>query len=362
MLRQAREYFYTAKQFAEKHRRHIPTAALFAGFIWDVLTLGRPDQLFDNLVILFYLVLAGVMIILLNRKDERGERPKLSQLVLLQFCFGNLASALFIIFGKSGTIVGSWPFLLVFLALLISNEFLRGRYNQLRFHIAIYYLFLLAYSVLLIPVLVRAVGPEVFFVSGIFSFVLISIFLTLVYFAAPKRTAENKQYIFGIIISVFIGFNIFYAAGLIPPVPLSLKDIGIYHNIERNADGTYDVAFERGRWYQFWKRSDSTFHYFEGDRAFCFSSVFAPARISTPIKHRWEYYDTDLKNWETSSEISFPISGGRTEGFRGYSEKSVLFPGRWRCSVETARGELIGRKHFEVVEGGEPVELEVRTR
>lgn len=123
------ERLHRAKQFVEYHRAYIPTAALLTGFVWDSITLGRPDQLFDNLVIIFYLAVAGVTIILVNRRRERGLETKIWQVILLQFSFGNLASALFIIFGKSGTIIGSWPFLLLFIVLLIGNEFARGQYH-----------------------------------------------------------------------------------------------------------------------------------------------------------------------------------------------------------------------------------------
>jgi len=355
-------FYNRAKNIAQNNRRYLPTVALFAGFVWDTITLGRPDQLFDNLVILFYLVLAGVMIVLLNRQDERGKESSLTQFIIVQFSFGNLASALFVIFGKSGTLVGSWPFLLVFVALLIGNEFMRGKQNQLRIHVAIYYLFLLSYSVLIVPVLARAIGPEIFFVSGVLSIVLIVFFLSIVYKAAPKQTAEHKQHLLGIVTAVFIGFNVFYIANLIPPVPLSLRDIGIYHNVTRSAENFYVVIFEKGKWYEPWKRSDETVHYSEGDEVFCFSSVFAPARISTPIFHRWEYYDETIKEWETSTRISFPISGGRDEGFRGYSVKDSLFFGKWRCSVETGRGELIGRRTFKIVESFDPPALETGIR
>lgn len=354
-------YTHTRKFFVE-HGHHMPVAALVVGFAWDSFTLNRLDQMFDNAVILFYLILVGGIIAFANYREERGGEYSLWWLVVLQFSFGNLASALFVIFGKSGTLVGSWPFLLVFLSLLVGNEFLRGQYTRLRINVAIFYLFLLSYLVLIVPVLVRAVGTKIFLASGALSLVLIVVFLGIFYAVAPTRIAKEKKHLLLIITLIFVGFNIFYFFNLIPPSPLALRDIGIYHSVLRENKGLYEVSFEKGKWYQPLKRSDSAFHLGAGGSAFCFSSVFAPARISTPIFHRWEYLDKSDNVWKTATYISFPMTGGRSNGFRGYSVKNNLFPGKWRCSVETKRGELIGRRTFTVVAGGEESVLEKASR
>ena len=138
--------YIVARSFVIQHRRHLPVVALITGFLLDSLTLNRLDQVFDNLVITFYLVVAGGVIAFLNYKEERMVTPSLWWTVILQFSFGNLASALFVIFGKSGTLVGSWPFLLVFLLLLLGNEFLRGHYTRLRLNIALLSLFVILFS------------------------------------------------------------------------------------------------------------------------------------------------------------------------------------------------------------------------
>ena len=80
-----------------------------------------------------------------------------------------------------------------------------------------------------------------------------------------------------------------------------------------------------------------------------FVSVFAPAGISVPIVHRWEFFNASANEWQTATRVVFPLTGGRDDGFRGFSEKVALTPGKWRCSVETERGALIGRRTFEAV-------------
>jgi len=338
--------------FVKDNRRWLPTAALLTGFIWDAITLGRPDQLFDNAVLLFYLVLAGGGILLLNFHQERNRSAvPLWQLMVVQFSFGNLASALFILYGKSGTIVGNWPFLLLLIALILGNEFFHGKFQRLRFHIAMFYLMLFAYVVLIVPVLLRKVGDGIFILSSLLGVVAIALYLLLVRTMAPVRLYRNKKPIAVVVVAIFVGFNTLYFSNLIPPVPLSLRDVGIYHDVTRLEDGSYQVMYEKGKWYEPWKRSDKIFHYRRGDNAFCFSSVFAPARISTPIFHRWEFFSESADEWQTATRISFSIEGGRGEGFRGFSEKESLTSGKWRCSVETERGVLIGRRNFEMVRG-----------
>ncbi|MEX0916949.1 MAG: DUF2914 domain-containing protein [Candidatus Paceibacterota bacterium] len=340
-----------------KHRRHIPTLALMGGFLWDLVTLGGPDRIFDNVVFLFYLTLSAVFILLLARRKEQGkDYTPLWQLVVVQFSFGALASGLLILYGISGTLIKNWPFLAILAALFIGNEFLRGRYAQVRLNIALWYVFLFAYSALIVPVLLKSIEVSAFIISSLASVVVVIPFLLGIRSIAPSLFKENGRRIAGSVILVFFGFYAMYFTHIIPPVPLALKDIGIYHSVIREGN-EYRVTYARPLWYEFWKNSDDVIHRTGNEGAACFSSVFAPSQLSARLFHRWEYYDKNAKEWTTSSRIFFSIVGGRDEGFRGYSTKQVIFPGKWRCSVETERGALIGRETFEVVSADSYPEL-----
>ena len=80
---------------------------------------------------------------------------------------------------------------------------------------------------------------------------------------------------------------------------------------------------------------------------YAYSSVFAPTALSTHIVHHWEHKEGG--QWATVSTVPFSIVGGRDGGYRGYSELPVFAEGEWRISVETTRGQLIGRESFVVV-------------
>lgn len=348
------------REFLLKHKRHIPAAALLLGFFWDLLTLGRPDRLFDNLVVLAYLTIAGGTILLLNLRQKRSEEAKnLPLIALMQFSFGNLASALLVLYGHSGTFEGSFLFFLILGGFLIGNEFLRDRYTLIRAHVGAFFLLLLAYLALVIPILLGDISTRAFLLSGLAALSIIGIFTTALFTMSRHLVVKNFTAIILVVAGVYGSFNFLYFTNILPPVPLALRHIGIYHSIERQADGSYFVSFERPGFFEFFNDTSNSFHAAPNTRAFCFSSVFAPAGLTAPVHHRWEYKNT-AGDWETRATIPFPISGGRDLGYRGYSIKTLDAAGEWRCNVETIRGALIGRETFTAVLASTTVPLTMR--
>jgi hypothetical protein len=124
----------------------------------------------------------------------------------------------------------------------------------------------------------------------------------------------------------------------------------VYHSVLKSSTGDYLALYEAAPWYVFWRDTSNTFHYEPGQSAYCFSSVYAPTELSTPIYHVWEYYDPTTKDWQVESRIFYSINGGRKAGYRGFSATAGLKPGEWRCNVETASGALIGRISFTAVQ------------
>ena len=99
-----------------------------------------------------------------------------------------------------------------------------------------------------------------------------------------------------------------------------------------------------------------------GDNVFCFAQVFAPTKLQTDIFHTWEYYDETADDWIEHANLSYPIAGGRDGGFRGYTLIQNFTDGKWRCSVETKRGQVLGREKFKIDSTQLPNELIVRTQ
>jgi hypothetical protein len=339
----------------QRYEHHLGVAALVLGFLFDLWIAKRPDSIADNILLISYLFIAGATIVILNIRAPRHKlvENSVEQLILLlvlQFCFGGLASNLFVLYGRSGTLSTGALFIGILGALVLGNEFLRDRYELLRFNIAVFYVLLFTYCVIATPTFVtHSIGWWQFLLSGIVSLVVVSVFLFAIATIALRHEPQELIGVSVVVGGIFIVFNLLYFLNFIPPVPLSLKDIGIYHSILPRQDGGYVALYEPPGRFEFWRDTSSTFLLSQNQGAFCFSSVFAPTDLETPIYHRWEYFDPTVGAWETRSRISFPISGGRSEGYRGFSAKYSLIPGTWRCDVETSEGALIGRITFTVV-------------
>lgn len=151
------------------------------------------------------------------------------------------------------------------------------------------------------------------------------------------------------LIGILVGF---YFLHWIPPVPLSMKFGGVYHQVGKQ-DGIYRLGFEPGAWYEFWKRSDDPFR--GAGPASCFTAVFAPVALQTTVVHHWQFRPAGRAGaiFRTTDRIPLAISGGRDGGYRGYTTKAKLEPGEWRVDVETNDGRVIGRIGFRVVETSE---------
>lgn len=351
----------------ERYEHHLGVGALFVGFIFDLILAKRPDSIADHILLLSYLSIAGVVIVLLNRREMRLKEAEHSSeplwlLLLLQFSFGGLASNFLILYGKSGTFTASALFIGFLVVLIFGNEYLRSRYAQLRFNVGVYYLLILTYCVIAVPVfLTHTIGMWVFILSGLISLGVIAGFLAAL-FSIVFRGKETAK-LFGvstIVLSIFLIFNALYFLNVIPPVPLSLKDIGVYHSLLKRSDGNYVAIYEASPWWQFWRDTNATYTLGAGASAFCFSSVFAPTDLQTPVYHVWERFNATTGAWEMQARVAFPIAGGRSDGYRGYSAKSALTSGAWRCDVQTEQGALIGRTNFTVVGASSTPELSQR--
>lgn len=344
-----------------RYERHISALGLLIGFSFDVIIADRPDSITNNLLLLVYLLVAAGLIVILNlrsilREREANAAEPLFLLFMLQICFGGLASNLLVLYGRSGTLVGSALFIGLLFAMLVGNEFLKTRYSQLRFNIAVYYILLFSYLLIVIPTFIlHSVGTGIFFVSGLVSLVFVAGFLAVLYYAVFRGRNRERQLfeVSTIVLGIFFIFNGLYFLNIIPPVPLALKDIGIYHSITGRASQGYTATYEHEPWWKFWRSTNTIFSAPKNTTAYCFSAVFAPTDLRTPIFHRWEKKDPEAGEWKTTSHISFDINGGRAEGYRGYST-ARLGEGRWRCSVETESGALIGRFSFTMREVAVP--------
>lgn len=357
---------FKEKKTVRRVRRHWLTIAFFLGFLVDNITLNRVDQLFDNFILATYVLLAMISLLLLYASTAERFSDRVNEFVrkyaplLVQYSFGGLISGMLIFYGRSGEWIESWPFLIIFLIVIYLNETVTDRVSRLIYNIAILFIGLFSYVVLVIPVFTGYMGEWVFVGSGTLALIIMYWFIQILSKVVPRFMELQKRTVVFTIGSIFVIFNFLYFTNIIPPIPLSLKDVGIYHSVVRFENGDYQLKHEDGSWWQFFKDSDSTFHSRPGDAIFCFAQVFAPTKLATDIYHKWEYYDESIESWTEHTRLSYSIEGGRGDGFRGYTFIQNYSDGDWRCTVETQRGQVLGRESFEIDSQGEPKELVIR--
>lgn len=346
------KWFQKIKELYVAYESYISGAFLLFGFVVDNLTLTRIDLYLDNLILVSYLLVAVLGVVFVNLYEGgvvRGNfitslRPWLP--LPIQFAFGGLFSGFFVFYSRSGSLLTSWPFLLFILGLLIGNEFFRKRYLRLTFQLSILFIAIFSYLIFFVPIVLHEIGPPVFILSGVLSLVAISLLVYFLNLLIPKRIIESKKYLKRSIGGIFLILNILYFTNIIPPIPLSLKEAGVYHLVERQG-GIYIVQDEVEPWYEK-IIPGTTVHILQGEPIYFYSAVFAPTDLNTTIVHNWQVYNKEERKWNTATKLQFFVAGGRDGGYRGYSFKRNFTEGLWRVRVETERGQVLGAKRFTV--------------
>ncbi|MDP3730988.1 MAG: DUF2914 domain-containing protein [bacterium] len=349
------------KDLLVKYEKYLSPGAMLLGFVVDSLTLTRADVWLDNLILLSYLLLAGISILLLNA-HAAGRVQRISRLIVLlplamQFAFGGLFSGFVVLYSRSASLAASWPFIAIMAALLIGNEYFRNRYRRLAFQIGIYFLAIFSYLTFAVPVVLNTIGQLIFLLSGLLSLLVIYFIVRAINAFAPEQIQPFKRTILSAVLIVFAGFNFLYFANIIPPIPLALKDMFVAHQVEHLDSGDFLVTYEKPKWYHFFKDFNPTYHRFGNEPIFVFSAIYAPTDLRTDIIHEWQFFDEKNSHWVTASRLQYAIFGGRQQGFRGFSFKSNVQPGKWRVTVQTKSGQILGRIKFKVIQSSLPTEV-----
>jgi len=317
----------------------------------------------------------AICIILINREENEGsaaifdttnpEKLHFWLVNILQFFFGGLLSAFIVLYFRSSVLAVAWPFFLLLITAFCANQFFKRHYTRIGFQISFFFLCIYLFAIFYVPVLLHQIGREVFLMSGGISLIALLLFLFALRVFTKEGFKKGKTVLLTSIVSIYIIVNAFYFLNLIPPLPLSLEDAGIYHSINKNIDGNYTVTYEQGT---FWDQALAyvniypTYHEVLGAPVYAYSAVFSPIAFDTTIIHQWQHYDSDQKKWITVSTVSLPVIGGRENGYRTYSLQYISAPGAWRVNVQTSAGQLIGRMLFTVTMQEEMPQLSTETK
>lgn len=352
--------------WAQKNERHLGAVVFLGGFVTDLFTFTLLDISLVNLVFAGYLAVAAACIfgthLLFRKEGEQGPVVRRTLLVVLplvaQYVIGNLLSGFLIFYTKSSVLSVSWPFLLLLALIFFGNEWFRTYRDRLAFLTVLLFFSTYAYVIFALPLLLHTLGPWVFMGSTAAALVLFALFLFGLWHTGRTRVMENMVPIVGSSLAIVLVMVTSYFTGLIPPIPLTLKESGVYHALSREGSRYVVMAEPTLPW---WQITPPTVHITNGDTLYAFTSVFAPVKFSTAVVHRWERYDESQRTWKTESVVAFSIAGGREGGYRGYSEKTNLTPGSWRISVETPGGQVIGHIPFVAARATTPVQLHEET-
>lgn len=329
-------------------------AFFVAGFVFDMLMLGRVDSWHVIGQQIAYLAVITCLLALMLREEGAPAPEAPSRLArgylkyrgaAVNFCLGTLLNIYTIFFFKSSSLLVSFGFMVALVLLLIANEAERLKFLGLSLKFALLALCFLCFFSSVLPIFVGSIGLPVFLLSVAVACVPLLAAGLWVARAGPEAFVRVRRQLYVPAGLVLVGFLGFYLFRLVPPVPLAIPFIGVYHSVERSGQGFW-LRHERPQW-RWWHNGDQDFLAQPGDKVYVFFRVFSPTRFSDQVIMRW-YRREPGRGWALQDSIPIKIVGGREEGFRGYGFKASYQPGDWRVQIETSDGREIGRIYFEI--------------
>lgn len=342
--------------FLSRNWQHIYTVWFFCGFIVDSFLLPDVTNPMTKYIGLAYLGILGSAILLREWVASRNTASKTEQKLYSLLTFGVLffsgasLSFIFIYALRSAAFAVSWPLFVILFLCIVANELVDTHRYRFTLDIAVLFVALVFYTIFNIPIVFGHVNDLIFLVA-----VSVAALVGISYVTILRKTSEIAEYERGRSYALAVGIPMFvgmmYFLNVIPAVPLTLRESGVYHAVARTPQGEYFGQKEVDpRFLAKYRRQ--VYHLTEQDSGvYFFSSVGAPAEVNAPITHVWEYYNPETRRWVTTTTVSFTISGGRAEGYRAYSKKESVTPGLWRVTVKVDNRRIIGRMRFIIEEG-----------
>ena len=336
-------------------RALLPIVFFIGGFTWDAITIGRKVALLDMMTFALYLLVAAILMYHLAEPIAGARRlgqrllgwPWLQRQVaswpvedwpywILQFLFGSVLSALFILYFKSSSAGLAWVVTLILGILLVANEFMESEYRRFSLCWSMFGLCTILWCNFAFPFLFGSVHAIWFYLSTLLGAAI----TYLLYQRAPHHAGRiwPVWLIAGLLMLA-------YRADMIPPVPLVKQAVVVAYDLEKSEQG-YWMTVEKSPWWNFWRVDSEHFTLQPGQKLVCFSAVFAPQGLHTRLVHDWQ--KKVAGRWISVSTPGFSLTGGRDSGYRGYTYKTSLTAGEWRVRIQTATRQTIAISTFDV--------------
>ncbi|MBT4761271.1 MAG: DUF2914 domain-containing protein [Bdellovibrionaceae bacterium] len=342
-----------AKELYSHHKKWVPAASFIVGFVFDLFTLGRIDSMANLAVQFLYIILIFVLLsysLFAEHTEyqipEKWMKAYSYKDEAVHFLMGSLFSSYLIFYFKSSSFWASFFILALLVLALLANETKQLRKSSIVLKFILFYFCALSFLLYFVPIILKNIG--------IISFILTVMLFTGLLFAhrwSYKKWIPQFEFKSNVLkpnLIFLVVFVLLYVAHFIPPVPLYVNKIGIYHKLEQKKDSYY-FSYQRD-WWKFWQDGAQDFVFAKDGSLYCFASVFSPSNFDDHVVFHWRY-KTANNGWMTADRIQIKINGGRDQGFRAYSKKSKATEGEWQVLIETLRGREIGRISFEVSRG-----------
>lgn len=343
-------HYRRAKEFYLKNERWLMSATLVGGFLLDYITFSTIEIGFAFTILSIYWALAGTTIAFMHLYDaqkisQRLRYARLFSPLVIQFTFGALLSASLIFYWFSGVFSVSWPLIIIIAILMIFNDTFRHHFIRPVVQLSVYLFVTISLLSLMFPFWFNSIATWTFVAASV-----VSIAIFAVYVRALMRhidSFQSKRTSITISLTVIVVFmNVLYFTNIIPPIPLALREAGVYHSV-RSVNHQYVVRGESESFLQKLLHGQ-TLHVEPGGRVYLYTAIFAPADITTTIVNRWQRYDPQKEEWITMATPALTITGGRKQGYKGYTWVTNTLPGKWRIYVENKRGQVLGKVSFAI--------------
>lgn len=346
---------------AAKNIKHILLLFFFLGFIVDAITLPGPTSNIGLTLGLIYIVSISTIIILreglISRYSLSGGATYSKVIgmlsVMLSFILGSLLSYVLIYYTRSSDLMVSGPLILFIIIVVIINEFIKSTSIRMMIDSLLLIIASTFYIIFAVPFVLGSIGDKVFLLSILISTIFALLHISLMHIINSRRIIREgilswlpHKYYLNLLVAIPSLIGTLYFTNIIPAVPLTLSSSNVYSQVIRDASTGG---------YKFTGQSIQSYIPFVNPIAvpdangnlYYYSAVTAPSKLSANVNHSWQKYNTNTKSWDTLSNVSFPIYGGREGGFRGYSVKTNISKGLWRVLVNIGNRH-IGSFKFEV--------------
>lgn len=349
--------------FKEKNDQLLMVLFFVGGFLFDAVMLSRIDEPPMLIQQGAYLAVCGFLLAITQHFEiKKKEPPKFLKKPwhyvehVLHFMLGTLLNAYSIFYFQSASGVTAIGFVLFICALLALNELPRFQKMGPVVVYALYSICLTSYFGYLYPVLFGHIRPWMFYLAvGTAVIPLVVHLLLLLRWTHSYNHVARHMAVpaFG----VQLLFVLVYSLRIAPPVPLAIKQIGIYHDVKHEADG-WRLTHQPKTW-KFWQKGDQEFLERAGDKVWCFARIFAPRHFRDSISAVW-FHDDPEKGWTRVYSKPLSISASSEVGFATDAYLSHPAEGKWRVEIQSQDGRTMGLLHFKVTrdESTEPRELE----